>query len=115
MGLLKTELQRYVADHGREIRLDGRVLNVLEVSTAGEVPSASITCGRAYYLGILCVREKVAEYPGAEVWMVISGPKEIARLAVVGDRVIDIKQRSRQKAIADDQQKAKLASCAAGR
>lgn len=95
MGIARTALQQYVADHGSEIRVAGKVLNVVEVSTAGEVAMATITCGRSFFLGILCDRERVDAHPGAEVWRLDSASKSIAKIAVTGGNVIQIKGSSK--------------------
>lgn len=85
---MATQLQTYIESNGSTITVKGRSFEVSDISDDGDIAMATFKAKRSAHSGIRCNNTKVAGYPGAEVWSVISHKgREVACFAVENGQI----------------------------
>jgi hypothetical protein len=89
-GAGQTQLAAYVAANGPELTFRRTSLVVEGLSGEGSLATGTFASKRARYLGVLCINARVVGRPGAEVWAVMSGRRNVVRFAVVNGAIEEL-------------------------
>jgi hypothetical protein len=85
---MPTQLKTYIEANGPAVTVKGKRFTVEGFSGDGDFAIATIKAVRAEYIGVLCINARVPRLPGAEVWSIMGGRREIARFAVADNAIV---------------------------
>lgn len=88
---MSTQLSRYIARHGAELKLRTKTLTVESLSGEGDLVVGTFRAVKASYTGVVCINARVAGRPNAEVWSVLASRRELASFAIDGDELISLR------------------------